>query len=559
MILKCRQHLACLVWLAFSSGALGQPHPNILLIIGDDVGFSDLSPFGGEIDTPNLAALAAEGVIFTNYHTPPACSASRTQLHTGVDHHRVGLGRWDYAPFPGRDGIRGYEGYLLQNNVTTAELLRDAGYHTYISGKWHQGHEPAADPYRRGFEASFVLLEGGANNYNNVGMTADWPTANFTRNGESVRRAEGVHSDRYWTDELIRMIDQPGDEQPFFAVLAFQTAHFPLQAPQAYIAKYLDRYASGWQAARVQRYENLKTLGILPDDHHPLSESVPPQQKWDSLSENERNFAIKRMAIYAAMIEHHDYHIGRMIDYLESRNQLDNTIIIYVSDNGGAVTDYENGPPGPIGRAWFAENYNNSYENLGSASSNIGPGADWGHVSNAPHSWQKLFVYEGGTRVPMIVRHPQSTLSGASNALTQAMDVAATILDVAQVEHPGARYEGRAVEPLQGRSLLPILRQEKESIYTEEEPIVIELLGNSAVLMGDWKLIRIRAGMRGDNEWHLYDLASDPEEHYDRRDDQEDVYARMLAGYRAYAEMNNIFPVSDDWMPFAPPRRNVPD
>ena len=149
----------------------------------------------------------------------------------------------------------------------------------------------------------------------------------------------------------------------------------------------------------------------------------------------------------------------------------------------------------------------------------------------------------------MLVRHPQSTLSGASDALTQAMDIAATILDAAHIEHPGTRYGGRDVEPLQGRSLLPVLMQEQEFIYTDEEPIVVELLGNSAVLMGDWKLLRVRAGMQGDNQWHLYNLASDPEERYDQRDDHRDVYDRMLEGYRAYAERNNIFPVSDDWVP----------
>ena len=534
-------------WFTLPTLALAQSRPNILLIISDDVGFSDLSPFGGETDTPHLAALADEGMIFTNYHTPPACSPSRAQLHTGVDHHRVGLGRWDYAPYPGRDGITGYEGYLLSNNATTAELLRDAGYRTHISGKWHLGHELGSDPYRRGFEESFVLLEGGANNYNNVGMTAGWPIAGFTRNGQRVQREDGVHSDRYWTDELIRMLDEPEDERPFFAVLAFQTVHFPLQAPQDLIDKYLDRYAAGWHAARAQRYANLKALGVLPESHEPPAASLPPQPAWDSLDDAERNYAIKRMAIYAAMIEYHDRQIGRLFDFLESRNQFDNTLVVYVSDNGGAITDMRNGPPNPASRAWFVGQYDNAYENLGSATSNIGPGAGWGMVSNTPYSWHKLFPYEGGIRVPLLVRHPQGARGEASDALTQAMDVAATVLDAAGVEHPGTRYGERDVEPLQGRSLVPILRQETESIYGDDEPIVIELLGNSAVLMGDWKLIRVRSGMRGDNDWHLYNLIDDPAELHDLRNDRRDIHDRLLEAYRDYAEHNNIVPVSDDW------------
>ena len=529
----------------------GGDRPNILLIIGDDVGFSDLSPFGSEIHTPNLAALAGEGVIFTNYHTPPACSPTRAQLHTGLDHHRVGLGRFDYSPYSGRDGLEGYEGYLLRNNVTTAELLRDAGYHTYVAGKWHQGHEPSADPYRRGFEESFVLLEGGANHYNNLGMLGNYPVANFTRNGESVKRVEGIHSDRYWTDELIRMLDSHDDDQPFFAVLGFQTVHFPLQAPQAYIDKYVDSYEFGWQAARIQRYENLKKLGILTADHDAMEQSIPPQKDWGSLSEEDRDYAIKRMAIYAAMVEHQDYHIGRLVSYLEARGEFDNTIVIYVSDNGGADTDLRQGSAIPaFGGVWFDEHFNNSYENIGNASSNIGPGADWAHVNNAPNSWQKLWVYEGGTRVPLIVRHPDGAFSGASDALSQPMDVAATILDAAGVEHPGTAYQERSILPLQGRSLLPILNHERARIYEDDEPIVIEFLGNSALLMGDWKLVRIRSGMRGDNEWHLYHVRSDPEERYDLREARPEVYARLLASYRAYADKNNLVPVADDWVLF---------
>ena len=307
--------------------AFGQTQrPNIVLMIGDDIGFSDLSPYGGDIDTPNLPALAAEGVTFTNYHTPPACSPSRAQLHTGVDHHLIGLGRWDYAPFAGRDGIPGYEGYLTHNNVTTAELLRDAGYHTFIAGKWHQGHEQHTDPYENGFTQSFVLLEGGANNYNNLGMTAAWPIANFTRNGEKVRREEGEHSDKYWTDALIEMIDGHQDDQPFYAVLAFQTAHFLLQSPERYVKKYQQRLAGGWRQQRQQRLARLKELGVLDASYEAPEHSMPRQADWAKLSKAQREYETKRGALYAAVIEHHDFHIGRLIAYLKAIGEYDNTL-----------------------------------------------------------------------------------------------------------------------------------------------------------------------------------------------------------------------------------------
>jgi arylsulfatase A-like enzyme len=535
--------------ITFSWALAAVSQPNILLIIGDDVGFSDLSPYGSEVDTPNIQALADEGVVFTNYHTPPACSPSRAQIYTGVDHHRIGLGRWDYAPFPGRDGMPGYEGYLLQNNVTTAELLREAGYHTYIAGKWHQGHAPGTDPIERGFEQSYVLLEGGANNYNNVGMTADWPIANFTRNGVKVSREEGDHSDKYWSDQLMAMIEGAEDEHPFFGVLAFQTVHFPLQAPENYIDRNMERYSVGWESIRHNRVQEMRELGIVTGDYL-LPASDPGQQPWSALDEDERRIAVKRMAIYGAMLEHHDYHIGRVIEFLKSADRYENTMIIYVSDNGGASVDFLNGPGGPVGNAWFEKVYNNDYDNLGKEISSVGPGGDWGQAINAPNSWYKLWVREGGTRVPMIIRHPEGEGYGDySNALVQAMDLAATVLDAAGVVHPGRAWKDRAVETLQGRSLLPIVMKESASVRNEDEPVVVELLGNTAVYMGDWKLLRIRAGMRGNNDWQLFRLSEDPAEANDLRLQQPEVFDRILAEYREYAQNNNIVPVSDDWVP----------
>ena len=523
---------------------------NIVLIIGDDVGYSDLSPFGSDIDTPNLATLAQEGVAFTNYHTPPACSPTRAQLHNGVDHHLIGLGRWDYAPFPGRDGLPGYEGYLTNNKVSVAELLRDAGYHTYISGKWHQGHESHVDPYLHGFEESYVLLEGGANNYTNMGMTAFWPTAAFTRNGKKVRRVEGDHSDKYWTDELIKMISANQDDEPFYAVLSFQTAHFPLQAPESLIKKYQQRLRAGWEKQRQLRLARQKQLGIVPVEYEPASASIPEQEGWENLSAEDKEYEIKRGAIYAAMIEHHDHHIGRLLQYLKTINEYDNTLFIYVSDNGGAIQDFRDGMEGKLGSRWYQQNFDHGYENIGKWNSNIGPGVGWGMSSNTPNSWHKLTIYEGGISVPMIVRHPNTVEPGRySNALTQAMDVAATVLDTASVEHPGSHYKERKVFPLQGRSVLPVLSHNAESVYADDEGIVIELLGNGAILMGDWKLMRMRSGMGGTNTWKLFNLARDPQESINLSDQHPALVQQLLSQYERYADNYNIKPVADEWTP----------
>jgi len=523
--------------------------PNIILIIGDDVGFSDLSPFGGDIDTPNLNTLAAEGISFTNYHTPPACSPSRAQLHTGVDHHLTGFGRWDYAPYSGRDGLPGYEGYLTPDQVSIAELLRDAGYQTFISGKWHQGHKPHTDPIHHGFDQSYVLLEGGANNYTNWGMTAGWPVANFTRNGQKVKREEGDHSDKYWAEQLIKMLEQRNGDQPFYGVLSFQTAHFPIQAPDNLIDKYQARLASGWEQQRQTRLSRQIDVGILNRDNQPQGQSDPPQKPWGDLAKAERRYEIKRGAIYAAMIEHHDIYIGKLVEYLRSMGEYENTLIIYVSDNGAAQEDFRGGLPGPKGQKWFEQNFDHSYQSIGSAKSNLGPGPYWGISSNTPRANYKLTVQEGGINVPLIVRYPATSHPGRySHALSQPMDVAATILAAASVTHPGSNYKGRDVFPLQGRSLLSLINNQTDRIYAKDEAVVIELLGNGAILMDKWKLMRMRAGSGGSNEWELFDLVNDPQESTDLKLEFPEVYEGMLAKYQAYAQQYNIVPVADDWI-----------
>lgn len=540
----------CVLVSILSSVSVVAGRPNIVLIIGDDVGFSDLSPFGSDIQTPNLATLAKEGVTFTRYHTPPACSPTRAQLHNGIDHHLIGLGRWDYAPFPGRDGLTGYEGYLTSNKVSVAELLRDAGYHTFIAGKWHQGHEQHTDPAYNGFEQSYVLLEGGASNYTNLGMTALYPNAAFTRNGVRVRRIEGEHSNKYWTDNLINMISLHQDGEPFYGVLSFQTAHFPIQAPKSYIEKYQSLLTEGWEQQRKSRLEKQKALGILPTNFTYPSQSVPRQPGWKSLSEVDRSFEIKRGALYAAMIEHHDHHIGRLMEYLKSIDEYDNTVFIYASDNGGAIQDFREGMEGKRGNQWFQQNFNHSYENIGKWNSNIGPGLGWGMASNTPGSGHKLTIYQGGINVPLIIRHPGTVKPGRySSALSQAMDIAATVLDAASIKHPGNQYRGREVHSLQGRSVMPVIKNTAKNIYADDEGVVIELLGNGAILMGDWKLMRMRSGMGGNNKWQLFNLANDPQERTNLDKQYPEVFTQLLSKYEEYAESNNIKPVDDDWTP----------
>ena len=399
--------------------------PNIMLIVGDDFGWSDIGAFGSEISTPNLDQLAKEGRIGMNYHTAPTCSPARDALLTGVDWHIGGLGNMyeliadNQAGIPFGSGNKpGYETYLNDKVVTVQELLRDAGYNTLQSGKWHlSGNQtpftPGTSPYDRGFQYAYTLVGDSANHFNNGSIFPGGHTT-FIENDTVVNRPNGTFSNELYTDKMIEYINKTqGDGKPFFGYLAFQVAHSPFMTPPGTMEKYSQIYSAGWDEMRIERFQKQKELGIWPANMT-LPQGQPPNEAWDSLSQEQRDYAVAILAVRAGMIENMDQNIGRLIDHLKQTGEYDNTLIVFTSDNGGSEAsqlpegilvlngvDYTALPS-------FLMGLNDTVPNLGNSTTSVNYGA-WGStVSVAPLSGFKASVYEGGIRAPFIIREPAS-------------------------------------------------------------------------------------------------------------------------------------------------------
>jgi arylsulfatase A-like enzyme len=525
--------------------------PNILLIIGDDMGFSDLGTFGSEVATPNIDTIAREGMVFTNFHVGATCSPTRSLLLTGVDNHRSGLGNMHEFLTTEQKGQPGYEGYLNKRVVTITKLIQDAGYKTYMTGKWHLGREEGYRPHDRGFGQTYVLLDGAADNYSDLsaGHVAG-PVALFAEDGELVERPAGVHSNQLYVDKLIAMLaPEENADQPFFAYLSLQTAHWPHQAPREFIDKYRDRYSAGWDVIRRQRVEKLQSLGILSADHV-AAPRFAPVPAWDTISAEARTIEANRMAAYAAMIDHMDVQIGRLIDHLKDTDQYDNTMVIYMTDNG---PDWSQ--PNIAGADWYSARYpRTAIEDIGVEGSFSSYGPQWAQVAAAHLGGFKTFSSEGGLRVPFIVRYPKWIEAGMSDEFVFVTDLSATLLEVAGANHPGNRYQDRDIFPMNAKSILPFMRGESTSHRNADEWVGYELMGNSAIFKGDYKALRLGAwleslGVEGAGEWHLYDIKNDPSELRDLGEQMPDLLAEMLANYDEYSENLDIINVPADFNP----------
>src|SRR6516225_4922698 len=314
--------------------------PNFLIIVADDLGFSDLGAFGGEITTPRLDALAFAGLRLSAFHSAPTCSPTRSMLLTGTDHHIAGLGTMAESLTDELRGHPGYEGYLNDSVVTVAELLRDADYETLMSGKWHLGLTAHRSPAARGFERSFALLPGAANHYGyepqadvKPGLLRLTPSL-YAEDRDFVAPPQGFYSSDSFTDRLIGYLEARDRGRPFFAYLAFSAPHWPLQAPAEIVAHYRGRYAAGPEALRLARLERVKRLGLAPANAEP--DPMVGGRPWEELTEAERSLAARAMEVYAGMVERMDWNVGRVIDHLTRTGDLDNTFILFMSDNGAA-------------------------------------------------------------------------------------------------------------------------------------------------------------------------------------------------------------------------------
>ncbi len=554
----CFRAILLAVLLLFSSLSVASAKPpNIVLILADDLGFTDTQPYGSEIQTPNISRLADEGVMFTNYHTAATCSPSRAMLMTGVDSHRAGVPDIPVSILPEMADKENYQGVLSDKVVTVATLLRDAGYHTYLTGKWHLGYSlegqlPDQLPSKRGFERTIALMESGGDNWEQKPYVIAYPDATWYEDGKPTVLPEDFYSSKYLIDKAIEFIEfNREDNKPFFSYISFQAVHFPVQAPREYTEKYMGRYDMGWQELRKQRLQSVKKMGIVPGDTRMVE--TPAALDWNSLSAEQQRYQSKKMAVYAGMVDAMDYHIGRLMAYLKETGQYDNTVFIFTSDNGTQITDiFDRGALLALYlRLWLRNNgYNLDYETLGERGSYINMGISFGSSAASPFAFHKFYAGEGGMRVPMIISGTPVQQKGVrSNAFTFVTDITPTILDMAGVAHPGTSYQGRKVEPMIGKSLVPLVEGRQERVYAEDDTVGFELGGNLALFRGDYKLVKNR-GPIGDNQWHLFNIVTDPGETEDLREKMPELFTEMKTAYGEYTEKNGVLELPDDYTMF---------
>ena len=516
--------------------------PNIVFILADDLGYTDIAPYGSEVNTPSLSALAEQGVRFTNFHTAANCAPARAMLLTGVDSHLAGVPNIPEMLAPQQRVHANYQGVLGDDVVTVATLLEDAGYHTYMAGKWHLGMEPSKRPSRRGFQRTMAMMDSGADNWEQRPYIALYDQANWFADGERFTLPEDFYSSRFLVEKMIEFIDSNlQDDKPFFAYLPFMAVHSPVQAPQQYTDRYMDLYDSGWDALRQQRMERASALGIVPPDTPMVRMATTGE--WDALSEEQRRYQAKRMAVYAGMIEAMDFHIGRLVEFLKERGQYDNTIFIFTSDNGSEAS----GPADPraFPRRLVPENlgYNLDYDNLGlkGSYSTIGPG--FASASASPLAYYKFYAGEGGMRVPLIIAgKPVARQQQLTRAFAWATDISPTILSLTGVSQPVERYAGRPVQTITGRDLSPLLSGAAERVYGPDDAVGYELTDHGVLFQGDYKLV-VNQPPVGDGQWRLFNIVIDPGETVDLSASQALRFQRMLSRYEQYRHDNKVVPV----------------
>ncbi len=520
--------------------------PNILLIVADDMGYTDIGSFGSEIATPTLDTLAAEGLQLTNFHVLPTCSPSRSVLLSGVDNHKAGLGTMGEMTTPEMKGIPGYEGYLNFDVASLPETLKAGGYHTYMVGKWHLGHDAKTSPYARGFEETFILVPGGGSHWSDKKPVtpAHDQIMVYQRNGKPMDSLpEDFYSTKNYTDNVLQwMHKNQGDGKPFFAYLAYTAPHDPLHAPKEYIDKYKGMYDGGWDELREKRFQALVDLGILHKDTKPFPR-LNSVKAWDELAPDEQKEAARDMEVYAAMIDYLDEQILRLFDYLKETGEYDNTMIIFISDNGangGSSAEY----PGQTEA--YMNSFDNSLENRGLPNSFVDPGPGWAQASMAPSRMFKGVTAEGGIKAPMLVKLPDKMANAGkmNHSFFHIRDIMPTLLDVANVSHK-EEINGRKVIPMDGRSVLELFNGEAKTPYTGANQVGYELFGLKAYFNGDWKVLWMPEPI-GKGDWELLNIKEDPAELKDLSIENPQKLKELVSQWERYKEENGVLDTSLD-------------
>ncbi|RMZ91539.1 hypothetical protein DV736_g1226, partial [Chaetothyriales sp. CBS 134916] len=549
--------------------------PNFLIIVADDLGFSDPGCFGSEIRTPSIDKLAKDGIRLTGFHAAAACSPTRAMILTGTDHHIAGLGNLiEWTDFSGQNfpkgskystapqrGMPGYEGYLNQRVAALPEILQASGYHTVMAGKWHLGLTKERSPQARGFDRSLALLPACSNHY-------DWkPEADFPKFLEKSVIALHMEDDHYvkdlgedwyssngYGDRMLQYLkewkeDKSLSEKPFFAYYPFSAPHWPLQAPKDYIDHYRGVYNDGPEALRQTRLKKLIELGMIPKNVRPHPVVADEVISWDDMSDFQKRASCTSMEAYAGMVECLDYNIGRVTDYLESIGELDNTFIMFFSDNGAEGAAYEAYPmvSGDL-MAHLSKYYNNSLDNIGNKDSFVWYGPRWAQAATAPSRLYKAYTTEGGVRVPCVIRCPpihKGKQGSIHETFATVMDIAPTLLELGGIKHPAPEWKGRPVVPMRGKDMGPWLRGEEETVHDPEAPFGWELCGRGAIRRGKWKADFIPFP-KGTSSWQLYDLSKDPGETEDLAQQHPEILEELLQLWERYCEETGVVPLQPE-------------
>ncbi|WP_336954073.1 arylsulfatase [Acinetobacter sp. AS167] len=515
--------------------------PNILFIMADDLGYSDLGAFGGEIRTPNIDALTKEGRILTDYHTAPTCSPTRSQLISGTDHHLAGIGAMAELTPAHLKGQPGYEGYLNERSLSIAEVLKDNGYRTYISGKWHLGLTAETNAHVKGFDHSFTLLQGLDLHFKKA-PSAYKRNATYTEDGQVVPISalpDDFFSTNYFTDKLISYLESGKNSgKPFFAYAAYTAPHWPLQAPTEYRDRYRGVYDAGYDVIRNGRIARQKQLGLIPANFtaaEPIATQNAPQKygKWNELSTEQKALEARRMEIYAGMVENLDANIGRVIEYLKRNNLYENTLIFFVSDNGAE---------GFIRGSYGAESgFDNRVNNVGTSSSYHYVGPRWAEVSAAPFHLWKDTAGEGATTAPAIVKLPHQNKAQATyHGFASVLDVFPTVLDYANIAVPQGQYKGRQINTPSGYSWRSVLENKAQTIRPVNFSFADELHGSKYARQGDWKIALQGKAELGTGTWELYNLKNDRGETQNIAENNPAKLQELLDVYNKYTQKNGV-------------------
>ena len=530
---KFLQNIAATALLASSCGGqsptrngAAQKKPNIILIMADDMGFSDIGCYGGEISTPNLDRLAAEGLRFTQFYNTARCCPTRASLLTGLYSHQAGIGH-----MVGDRGVPSYQGYLNNQCVTIAEALKPGGYATLMSGKWHVGEEQPHWPTDRGFDRCYGLISGGSNYFKLDGarqmVVDDVP---FTP-------GDGFYMTDAFSDNAVKFISEHAAseahrDQPFFLYVPYTAPHWPLHAWPEDIAKYQGKYMAGWDALRKERHARMIQMGLV-EEKWPLTPRDSGVPAWEDVEDTELEDL--KMAVYAAQIDRMDQGIGKILDKLREAGAEENTLVMFLADNGGCAEEIDI-PKGNRRNTWGDPD-----APPGPATSFDSYGLPWANASNTPFRLYKHWVHEGGISSPLICRWPSGIKQAGAitNEPGHVIDLMATCLDVAGVNYPDT-HDGNPVKPLEGKSLRPVFesgsRPGHEAIFWEHE-------GNRAVRQGHWKLVsRYDQHQAQHGDWQLYDLEADRTETKNLAETNPGKAKQLTNLYQQWAERAGVVP-----------------